>query len=175
MFLRSLVVNLSMKMPILTSNGRNILVSRYQTAPEIAGAIVKAVKESEKDAQKLAPYLKGGNKLASARLIFVFIKNTVPYNKEAGSKQTARTLARILNDAHLGGDCKHYATASAALCKALNIPCKLRLIAQIPNSKVPNHIYCVAKINGQEVIIDQVLKNFNTEARYNYTYDINII
>ena len=161
-----------MKMPILTPKGQNILISRYQTAPEIAGAIVKAVRESEKDAQKLAPYLKSTNKVGSARLIFVFIKNTIPYKKEASTKQTARTLARILNEAKKGGDCKHYATASAALCKALNIPCKLRLIAQLPNSKVPNHIYTVAQINGNEFIIDPVLKNFNTEARYNYKYDI---
>lgn len=161
-----------MEMPILIPKNKNLLISRYQTAPEIAAAIVKAVRESEADAAKIAPYLKGSGKLSAARLIFVFIKNTIPYKKEPSSKQTARTLARILSEAKKGGDCKHYATASAALCKALNIPCRLRLIAQIPNSKVPNHIYTVARINGKDVIIDPVLKNFNSEANYNYKYDI---
>lgn len=163
-----------MQMPILIPNNKNILVSRYQTAPEIAGAIVKAVKESRTDAEKIAPFLKGGNKVATCRLIFVFIKNTIPYKKEPSSRQTAKTLARILSEAKNGGDCKHYATAAAALCKALNIPCKLRLIAQMPNSKVPNHIYTIAVINGTEYIIDPVLKNFNSEASYNYRYDIAI-
>lgn len=161
-----------MQMPILTPKNQNLFVSRYQTAPEIAACIVKAIRDSKTDAQKLAPYLKGSSKLTSARLIFVFIKNTIPYKKEPASKQTARTLARILNDARGGGDCKHYATVSAALCKALNIPCVLRLIAQIPGSKTPNHIYTVAKINGNEIIIDPVLKNFNNQASYNYKYDI---
>ena len=44
----------------------------------------------------------------------------------------------------------------------------------MPNSKVPNHIYTIAIINGREVIIDPVLKNFNNEASYNYKYDISI-
>jgi hypothetical protein len=163
-----------MKMPVLVANGKNILVSRYQTAPEIAAAIVKAIQESKTDALKLAPYLKSGNKITSARLIFIFLKNTIPYKKEASTKQTARTLARLLNEASLGGDCKHFATASAALCSALNIKCKLRLIAQGLNTKIPNHIYTIATINGTDYIIDPVLKNFDTEARYNYKYDIKI-
>ena len=163
-----------MSMPVLIPKNQNIVVSRFQTAPEIAGAIIKAIRESANDAKKIAPYLRGSGKISAARLIFVFIKNTIPYKKEPSSLQTAKTLARILNDAKKGGDCKHYATASAALCKALNIPCKLRLIAQMPNSKVPNHIYTIAIINGREVIIDPVLKNFNNEASYNYKYDISI-
>lgn len=167
-------VYLTMQMPILYPKNKNIVVSRFQTAPEIAAAIVMAIKESGTDAKKLAPYLSASNKLGSARLIFIFIKNTIPYNKEPSSRQTAKTLARILSEAKKGGDCKHYATASAALCKAMGIKCKLRLIAQMPNSKVPNHIYTVAEIKGREYIIDPVLRNFNTEANYNYKYDITI-
>jgi hypothetical protein len=32
----------------------------------------------------------------------------------------------------------------------------------------------VAFVNGKEVILDSVLKNFDTEARYNYKYDIKL-
>ena len=150
-------------------------VARYQTASQIAGSIVKAVNDSKDSAQALKPYFKNSNKYNQARLIFVFIKNAVPYVKEPGNNQTAKTLPRILADAKKnGGDCKHYATLSAAMCKALGIPCKLRLISQFYDKKTPNHIYTVAIINGKEVIIDPVLKNFDTEARYNYKYDINI-
>jgi hypothetical protein len=154
---------------------KNILVSRYQTTGEIAGAIVKAIKESKQSAEKLAPYFKSKNKMESAKLIFLFCKKVLPYVKEPGERQTAKTLNRILADAKkYGGDCKHFSTLSGALCMALNIPCKLRLIAQQYGTKQPNHIYCVAIINGKEVILDSVLKNFDTEARYNYKYDINL-
>jgi transglutaminase-like putative cysteine protease len=160
----------------LTPNYKNTPVARYQTASQIAGAIVKAVGDSKKAADTLAPnFYCDTNYYNEAKLIFIFIKNAVPYVKEPGNNQTAKTLPRILADAKkYGGDCKHYATIAASLCKSLGIKCKLRLISQHFNSKTPNHIYCVAIINGKEVIIDPVLKNFDTEARYNYKYDINI-
>ena len=160
----------------LTPNYKNTPIARYQTASQIAGAIVKAVKDSKKAADTLAPnFYCNTNYYNECKLIFVFIKNAVPYVKEPGNNQTAKTMPRILADAKkYGGDCKHYATIAAALCKALGIKCKLRLISQFHDRKTPNHIYCVAIINGKEVIIDPVLKNFDTEARYNYKYDINI-
>lgn len=156
------------------ANNQNILVTRYQSTGDIAAAILKAIKESEKSAQNLAPYFYNKNKYISCKLIFMFVKNILPYKQEPASKQTARTLNRILQDNKLGGDCKHYTTITAALCKALNIKCILRLICQRYGSTQPNHIYCVAIINGKEVIIDEVLKKFDTEASYYKKYDIKI-
>jgi len=159
----------------LKPKNQNILVTRYQTAGQIAGAILKAIKESEPSAEILAPHFRNRDKMKSAKLIFLFSKKIIPYKKESGNNQTARTLPRILAEAPaIGGDCKHYAILSASLCKALGIPAKVRLISQNFNDKTPTHIYCVAKIKGEEVIIDGVLKSFNNEARYNYKYDLKV-
>ncbi len=157
----------------IKANNKNILVARYQTTGQIAGAIVRAVKESQPTAEKLKKYFQG-DKYQQAKLIFIFCKNLLPYKKESASRQTARTMNRIIQDAKKGGDCKHFSTLSASLCKALNIKCKLRLISQRYDNDQPNHIYTVALINGREVIIDAVLPNFDTEARYNKKFDINI-
>ena len=157
----------------IKANNKNILVARYQTTGQIAGAIVRAVKESQPTADKLKKYFQG-DKYQQAKLIFIFCKNLLPYKKESASRQTARTMARIIQDAKKGGDCKHFSTLSASLCKALKIKCKLRLISQRYDNDQPNHIYTVALINGREVIIDAVLPNFDTEARYNKKFDINI-
>lgn len=157
----------------IRAENKNILVARYQTTGQIAGAIVKAIKDSEPTAEKLKKYFQG-DKYTQAKLIFFFCKNLLPYNKESANRQTARTMARIIQDAKKGGDCKHFSTLSATLCKVLGIKCKLRLIAQRYDNDQPNHIYTVALINGKEVIIDAVLNKFDTEARYNKKYDINI-
>jgi hypothetical protein len=160
----------------LKAKNQNFLVTRYQTSGQIAGAILKAIDESKASAQELAPYFKNKNPYTSAKLIFLFCKQAVPYVKEPSTKQTAKTLPRILQDGALhGGDCKHYAILSSSLCKALGIPVKLRLISQNFYDRTPNHIYSVATINGKEVIIDGVLKNFDTEARYNHKYDLNLL
>lgn len=166
----------------LQPNNKNILVSRFQTAGEIAGCIVKAIELSKDSAEILAPKFYNKDKLKTAKLIFYFCKQAIPYKREPSSRQTAKTLPRILADAQknslsgglIGGDCKHYATTTAALCKALNIPVKLRLISQNFYNTSPTHIYCVAKINGEDIVIDGVLKNFNSEARYTHKFDINI-
>ena len=171
-----------MNIGALKPKNQNFLVTRYQTAGEIAGAILKAIGESKEAAQVIAPYFKNKDPEKSAKLIFLFCKRAIPYVREGSNKQTAKTLPRILSDAHkigannqkIGGDCKHYTIAAASLCKAIGIPCKVRLISQDHFNTSPTHIYVVARINGKDIVIDGVLKNFNNEARYNYKYDIKI-
>lgn len=163
-----------MNLGLLAANNKDILVRRFQSTGDIAGALIKAINDSGPAADHLKNYFKNSDPYQSCKLIFFFIKNIIPYKMESENRQTARTLNRILQDHKKGGDCKHYATTSAALCKALNIPCKLRLISQRYGSKQPNHIYTVAVIKGKDVIIDPVLKKFDTEARYNYKYDIKL-
>lgn len=164
-----------MEFGALKAKNNNYLVARYQTAAQIAGAIVKAIDESKPAAQFLAPKFKNSDKEKTAKLIWIFCRQAIPYKREPGSRQTAKTLPRILADAQTaGGDCKHMSITAASLCKALNIPVRLRLISQSAYDTSPNHIYCVATINGKDVIIDAVLKRFDTEARYNYKYDIHI-
>jgi hypothetical protein len=147
-------------------------IKQNQSAKDIATAIVKSIKESEADAKKIAPYLKGSTKQKSLENIFIFCKNNIKYKKESTDLQTARTLGRILQMKQ--GDCKHYTTTIASLGNALNIPIKLRLISQNLLNSDPTHIYCVSNINGKEVIIDPVLNNFNQQATYTKKYDINL-
>ena len=158
---------------VFKAKNNDYIVTRYQSTADITGAIIKAIKESEPASNKLAPYFKNKDKKTTAKLIFIFAKNLRPYKTEPSSFQTARTVQRILND-NKGVDCKHYSTICSSLCLALGIKCKLRLITQKSGSNTPNHIYAVAIINGQEVVIDPVLKNYDQEANYLSSYDINL-
>lgn len=149
---------------------KEYLVTKNQTAKDIAGAIVKSIKDSGTTANLIAPLLKGKNKYETCKNIFTFTKNNIKYVKEGKDLQTAKTVARVLADKY--GDCKHMATVCYSLCKSLNIPCRLRLISQNFYNADPTHIYCIAIVNGQTVIIDPVLNSFDSEARYYYKYDI---
>jgi len=161
-----------MQIGVLRPKQQKILISRNQTSAEIAGAIMKAIEESKPSAEFLAHNFKNASKLATAKLIFIFCKNAIPYVKESGEYQTAKTLPRILNDRK--GDCKHMSIATASLLKACGIPCKLRLVSQRMFDSTPNHIYTIAMINGKEVVLDCVLKSFGTECNYNTAYDIKL-
>lgn len=144
-----------------------------QNVTDIVLQIKRAINDSKASAEKIAPKLRGANKLETLKNIFKFVKQ-IPYKKEPASLQTARTLPRILAGAinGTGGDCKHYTIAISALLKALNIPHKLRLISQNFYNAEPTHIYVVAYINGAEYIMDCVLNNFDSEAAYKYKYDV---
>jgi hypothetical protein len=159
---------------VLTPKNKTYFISRNQTSGEIAGAIVKAIDESSPSAKFLSPHFKAKNKMATAKLIYIFCKNAIPYKKESGEYQTAKTLPRILHDKN--GDCKHLSIAVASLLKQAlpNTPIYLRLVSQRMFDTTPNHIYVVAIINGEEIILDCVLKQFNTECNYYTNYDIKI-
>ena len=159
-------------MKFLQPKYNDFLIKRNQTVSDITGGVLKAIKDSKEQAQIIAPYLVGRTRQQTLKNIFNFCKKNVKYVREPNSLQTAKTLPRILADKH--GDCKHYAICVASLCKALNIPVKLRLISQNYFSPEPTHIYAVSGIGAVEVVIDPVLKNFANEAIYRYKYDINI-
>ena len=157
-------------MQILKPSYKDILIVRNQNTSQIAGAVVKAIKDSQKQAELIAPYLKGNSRLSTLNNVWKFSKNNIKYEREKNSLQTAKTLSRIIADKK--GDCKHYTTLIASILKALNIPFKLRLISQNYFSPEPTHIYIVSYVNGKEIAVDGVLKNFGTEASYKYKYDI---
>ena len=103
----------------LKAENKNLLISRYQTAGEIAATILKAIEMSKQASDYIAPKFYNEDRIKTAKLIFYFCKNAIPYKKESSQRQTAKTVSRILQDAQLkGGDCKHYATISAAICKS---------------------------------------------------------
>jgi len=156
----------------LTPKYKDTIIKRNQSVNDITGGVLKAIKDSNEQAKLIAPYLKGKTRQQTLRNIFNFCKKNVRYVREPNSLQTAKTLPRILADKQ--GDCKHYATLVASLCKALNIPVKLRLISQNYFSPEPTHIYAVSGIGTVEVVVDPVLKQFANEALYRYKYDIKL-
>jgi len=141
-----------------------------QTAKDIAGAIIKSIKDSKNTADFLAPYVKSKDPYQTCKNVFTFCKNNITYIKEGKDLQTAKTLTRILADKF--GDCKHMSITAYSLLKACGVNCRLRLISQNFYNSDPTHIYVVALINNEIVIIDPVLKNFDNEARYYYKYDL---
>jgi hypothetical protein len=62
----------------------------------------------------------------------------------------------------------------ASLLKASGIPTKIRLVSQRLFDQSPNHIYVVAMINGEELVLDCVLKQIGNECNYYTNYDIKI-
>ena len=134
--------------------------------------IRRAIAKSKESADYISNKFRGRTAFLTCFNVYNFCRNNLTYKKEGENLQTARTLPRILKDGN--GDCKHYTTLCCAILKSLGIKTKMRLISQNFYNTEPTHIYCVAYINGEEVIVDPCLRNFNSEAQYKYKYNLSL-
>jgi hypothetical protein len=155
-----------------SDNKRKLLV-RNQSAGDIVKALLVAVRLSLPDVCKIAYKFKQHSNKATALAVYDFMRKNYIYNKESSYDQTAKTFKRILSDSKKGttGDCKHYSTTAAAICKCLNMPVYFRIIDQIGRL---NHIFVVLKYPNHEIIIDGTSPYFNVNPSYNRKVDIKV-
>jgi len=148
------------------------IISANQSTGDIIQAIIKQHISNRKDAKNIAKYFQADNTRDTAYNIFDFCKKNIPYKVESGFGQTVKTLGRILYDAKNGtgqNDCKAYATLAGNVCEALNIPFVYRFAGY--KGKDLTHTYCVVKNGNEEIVIDPVLNDFDTEKPYKNKVD----
>jgi len=152
------------------------IISANQSTGDIIQAIIKQHISNRKDAKNIAKYFQADNTRDTAYNIFDFCKKNIPYKVESGFGQTVKTLGRILYDAKNGtgqNDCKAYATFAGNVCEALNIPFVYRFAGY--KGKDLTHTYCVVKNGNEEIVIDPVLNDFDTEKPYKNKVDKKIM
>jgi hypothetical protein len=158
-----------------TIQGRNELIASTQTTRDIINAVLQQHNTNVEQAKKIAHYFDSKDPYDVCRKIWNFLKYQIPYNVEPSAKQTAKTLSRIVHDAKHGSgknDCKHYSGFTAAILDCLRIPFVFRFAGYSKYSNVPTHVYCVAYPGtSDEIIIDAVLNNFDTEKPYTLKID----
>jgi transglutaminase-like putative cysteine protease len=153
-------------------NFKQRIITNNQSAGDIVAALLYATRESQSTAEKLVKRmnLPGRSVYDNCQEIYDFIKRNIRYEKEPADNQTAKTLKRIFDPSEQFGDCKHYSTIAASLCKALGYKTYFRVINQTGRF---NHIYCIVKTpKGQTVIIDPCYPYFDREANYQSKKDI---
>jgi hypothetical protein len=162
---------------ILTTIGRpngttNVVVSMHNTS-DIIRQMEKAHYDNSAFAKKIAYKFKGLTTKQTCRNIFNWIKENIDYRIEPAGLQTTKSLQRLVSDGY--GDCKHYSGFFAAILSALNIRHNYRFTSY-SNSSTPTHVYVVAydELN-KPIYCDAVLPVFNTQKKYTYKIDKNMI
>ena len=151
------------------------IIKGRQSAYNIAMTLKRAIRDSKGTAKLIAPKFIGSSKYNTANNVYSFLRNKMTYKAESKNLQSARSLKRMLYDPKSKiGDCKHYTIFCCSILDSLGIPVKMRLISQNVLDRDPTHIYCVAIINGKEVIVDPCMRSFDNEAIYFYKYNLNI-
>lgn len=159
-------------MDVLKPKFKKEIIRGSQTAGNIAKQLKRAIYESEAPAKYISHKFRGNTPLLTCFNVYDYCRNNITYKKESANLQTAKTIPMIL--ATKIGDCKHFTTFCCAVLRSLGIKTQMRLISQNFYDSDPTHIYCVAIINGEEIIVDPCIKVFNSEATYKYKYNLNL-
>lgn len=147
------------------ASGRAVLLKHNQNTDDIIRALVANHRENVAQGRRIAHHFEADTVRDVCRKIWDFLRNHIPYEIEPASRQTVKTISRMIHDASRGkgSDCKHYATFTGVVLQALKIPFVYRF-AGYTSPEYPGHVYAVATpAPGVEIIIDAVLPQFDTE------------
>lgn len=99
-----------------------------------------------------------------------WVKREIHYIEDPLGVQWIREPARLYADRQ--GDCKSFTVFIVSVLENIGIPYLVRFVnTERPGSKIVNHVYPVAIMNGKHVPMDAVYGHFDREHPYYYNRD----
>lgn len=151
-------------------NFKKVLVSD-QSTNDIVNGIVNTLDLYHDEYNKISRHFIGKNVRETAKNVWLFLKNNVPYKIESGNFQTLRSPSAILS-MPMGADCKSYSLYTAGIFESANflgylkVPFAFRFASYKNNSKEPGHVFVVLYPGtNKEIWIDPVLDRFDDRSK----------
>lgn len=148
------------------TNFKKVLIEDQNTGDIIQG-ILDNHNNYEKEYDKISEMFIGDNEVETAKNIFKFLKDNVPYYVEPIEKQTLRSPSAIITMKE-GADCKSYATFINGIMSSLNrkgifkVPLAYRFASYRYDTREPQHVFSVLYPSTKnEVWVDPVLNKFD--------------
>lgn len=151
-------------------NYQTRLITKNQSAKDIAALLLVAERNSRVYVKKLLPFFDAKTEKEVAYKVWYFLRNNINYVKEPPSRQSAKTINRIISDGF--GDCKHYSIFAVCILRAFGMDANFRLAGFTYDDKSPTHAYAVVFVGDRKIIIDPCIKRFNEECSYKHVYNI---
>lgn len=147
---------------------KQILLYNNQSTADIIQTMLQAHKIYADQYDNVSGFFWSGTRLMTAKKLFNFLKNNVPYVIEPDTKQTIKSPAAIISTS---GDCKHYSQFIGGVLSALcRKGVKINWCYRFANYKLfgstPHHVFVVIKQPNGEIWIDPVLSSFNYKKPY---------
>lgn len=154
---------------IAPPDGQKRVVYRNGDTADIVRVIMMADKDSGRFIQENGlSLLKGSTQHETLENIYAFVKGKVRYKADRPGHEIIRSPAYLFESAI--GDCKSLSVAIGALCRAYGIPYRYRFISQ--GKRNLHHVYVVATVGSEDVILDAVHKQFGKEPTHTRRVDI---
>jgi len=137
---------------------------------DIISAIHKALPKAVTQVQNLSRHFQAASRYETAKNIWLFLKNNIRYVRDADEYQKIKLPSRLLSEGT--GDCKSLSLFTAAILKSLDMPAAFRYASYSPGNDIPSHVYTTTQDErGNEIIIDAVWNEFNSEKKYSSKKD----
>jgi hypothetical protein len=148
------------------TNFKKVLIEDQNTGDIIQG-ILDNHNNYESEYDKISEMFIDDNEVETAKNIFKFLKDNVPYYIEPIEKQTLRSPSAIISIKQ-GADCKSYASFINGIMSSLNrkgifkVPLAYRFASYRYDTREPQHVFAVLYPGTKnEVWIDPVLNKFD--------------
>jgi len=148
------------------TNFKKVLIEDQNTGDIIQG-ILDNHDNYESQYDKISEMFIDDNEVETAKNVFKFLKNNVPYYVEPIEKQTLRSPSAIISIKE-GADCKSYASFINGIMSSLNrkgifkVPLAYRFASYRYDTREPQHVFAVLYPNTKnEVWVDPVLNKFD--------------
>ena len=157
-------------------NQQNVVVEN-QGVNDIISGILDTHNKYINEYDKIYPYFIGSDLQETSKNIFDFLKKNVPYDIESNELQFLKSPSSIVSTP---SDCKSYALFSCGVLDAIkrntgeDFDIIYRFASYDPFDKVPQHVFCVVRGEGEEFWIDPVLNKFNEKKQPYFFKDKNV-
>jgi len=157
-------------------NHQNVVVEN-QDVNDIISGILKTHNKYIDEYDKIFPYFIGSDLQETSKNIYDFLKKNVPYSIESNELQFLKSPASIISTP---SDCKSYSLMACGIADSIrrntgeDIEVVYRFASYDPFDKIPQHVFCVVRGDGEEFWIDPVLNKFNEKKQPYFYKDKNI-
>lgn len=145
---------------------KNTVIHQNGDTWDIVSTVLKADKQSRKDTENFSKQFTRDKK--GLLKLWLYVKNNFTYKEDENGQQWIKSPARLFHDKK--GDCKSFTIFINSVLQNLKIDYITRFISQ-NSDKDPTHVYSVAILGDEKIILDAVYYKFNEEPRYTKKYD----
>lgn len=144
-------------------DGKETVVRRGATVDETLREMVKLIEATSWQAREVAKLLKGKTLKESARNVWNWLFDHFRYREDDPGEEQLRTFSKSFSQRRTRGiDCDDFTIAAASLLREMNYPNYL-IAARYARKNYFQHVYSGVAGNGEKIIIDAVLDEFNKE------------
>jgi hypothetical protein len=157
-------------------NQQNVVVEN-QGVNDIISGILDTHNKYQSEYDNIYQYFIGNDLYETCNNIYNFLKKNVPYYIESNDLQYLKSPSSIISTS---SDCKSYALFSCGIAEAIkrntgeDFDVIYRFASYDPFDKVPQHVFCVIRGDGEEFWIDPVLDSFNEKKKPYFFKDKNV-